>query len=151
MLTGRRAAAAGAAGAGFLCLALAGPPGAVAAAPAAASRPASLGPRAAVQLVKDTASAWEITRGSGVTVAVLGSGVDAHAVGLEGKVVTGRGYVNLPYPPPVSGTAIASAIAGSGPTGTSPVGPIGRAPQARILSIRIYPEPGIPGAIAWDN
>lgn len=150
MLTGRRAAAVGAAGAAFGCLALAGASGAVAA-PAAPSRAASLGPRAAVQLVKDTAGAWEITRGSGVTVAVLGSGVDAHAVGLQGKVVTGRGYVNLPYPPPVSGTAIASAIAGSGPTGTSPVGPIGRAPQARILSIRIYPEPSIPGAIAWDT
>ena len=150
MLTGRRAAAAAAAGAAFLCLALAAAPGA-AATPAARSRPASLGPRAAAQLVRDTSSAWEITRGSGVTVAVLGSGVDPHAVGLAGKVVAGHNYVNLPYPPPVSGTIVASAIAGSGPTGTSPVGTIGRAPQARILGIRIYPEPTIPGAIAWDN
>jgi Subtilase family len=119
--------------------------------PARAARPAARRPRRAAQLVKDTAGAWEITRGSGVTVAVLGSGVDPHAVGLAGKVVIGHDYVRLPYPPPVSGTVIASAIAGSGPTGTSPVGPIGRAPQARILSIRIYPEPTIPGAIAWDN
>jgi hypothetical protein len=150
MLTRRRAAAAGAAGAALLCLALAAAPGA-AATPAARSRPASLGPRAAVQLVRDTLSAWEITRGSGVTVAVLGSGVDPHVLGLAGKVMTGHNYVPLPYPPPVSGTIIASAIAGSGPTGTSPVGTIGRAPQARILGIRIYPEPSIPGAIAWDN
>lgn len=151
MLTGRRATVTvGVAGAAFGCLALAVAPGAVAA-PAVRSRPASLGPRAAVQLVRDTVSAWEITRGSGVTVAVLGSGVDPHVVGLAGKVVTGHNYVSLPYPAPVSGTVIASAIAGSGPTGTSPVGTIGRAPQARILSIRIYPEPTIPGAIAWDN
>lgn len=150
MLTGRRAAVGVGAAVVAFGLALAAAPGAVAA-PAARSRPASLGPRAAVQLVRDTVSAWEITRGSGVTVAVLGSGVDPHVVGLVGKVVTGRNYVSLPYPPPVSGTIIASAIAGSGPTGTSPVGTIGRAPQARILSIRIYPEPTIPGAIAWDN
>src|SRR5258708_36002308 len=114
MLTGRRGAAAGAAGAVFGCLALAGAPGAVAA-PAAPSRPASLGPRAAVQLVKDTAGAWQITRGSGVTVAVLGSGVDAQAVGLQGKGVTVRGYGHPPDPPPGSTTSPAPAAATSGP------------------------------------
>ncbi|HEX3925256.1 MAG TPA: S8 family serine peptidase [Streptosporangiaceae bacterium] len=112
---------------------------------------ASFGPGAAAQLIKDTANAWKITQGSGVTVAVLSTGVDANAVGLAGKVRTGHDYVPLPYPAPLYGTLIASAIAGAGPTSASPVGPIGRAPQAKILSIRILADGTVPGGTAYDR
>ncbi len=115
------------------------------------SQPASFGPAATVQLVKDTANAWKITQGSGVTVAVLSTGVDPSAVGLAGKVRTGHNYVNRSNSGPVDGTILASAIAGSGPTSASPIGPIGRAPAAKILSIRIWPDANEPGATAFYN
>ncbi len=148
MLTLRRAAAASAAT--VLLLAAASAPGALAATKSR-SRPASPGPGAASQLLKDIANAWKITQGSGVTVAVLGSGVDPNATGLAGKVITGHDYVDLPYPPALNGTLIASAIASSGPTSASPTGPIGRAPQAKILSIRIFPDANVPGGAAWNE
>jgi hypothetical protein len=118
---------------------------------AAARGPASFGPAAATQLIKDTAGAWKITQGSGVTVAVLSTGVDPNAVGLAGKVRTGHDYVPLPYPTPIDGTVIASAIAGAGPTSASPIGPIGRAPQAKILSIRVFADSSVPGSTAYDD
>jgi hypothetical protein len=161
-LTSRRVAGCSAAVAAILVLAAAAAPG-VTAAPAASLRPAAaagsstssrlaaFGPGAAVQLVKDTASAWKITQGSGVTVAVLSTGVDPNAVGLAGKVRTGHDYVPLPYPTPLDGTLIASAIAGAGPTSASPIGPIGRAPQAKILSIRVLADSSVPGGIAYDD
>jgi hypothetical protein len=161
MLTFRLLAASAAAGvaAAVLLLAAPGAPGALAApgapgglaAPGSRSQPASPGPAATSQLLRDVQNAWKITQGSGVTVAVLSTGVDPSAVGLAGKVMTGHDYVNLPFPAPLDGTLIASAVAGSGPTGTSPIGPIGRAPQARILSIRIWPDAAVPGATAWDK
>ncbi len=147
MLT-RRVIAACAACAAAAIGAAAGGAGA-AAATGAHSRPGSFGPGATAQLIRDTANAWKITQGSGVTVAVLSSGVDPNAIGLAGKVVTGHDHVDLPYPAPLDGTLIASAIASSGPTSASPVGPIGRAPRAKILSIRIYPDSTVPGAAAW--
>jgi subtilisin family serine protease len=85
-----------------------------------------------------------ISQGNGVTVAVLSTGVDPNAVGLQGKVTIGHDYVSLPYPDPTSGTIIASAIAGSGPTGGSPIGPIGRAPQAKIPGKHHSRGPGVP-------
>lgn len=121
------------------------------AAAVAGLRPAEFGPGAAAQLVQDVARAWKITQGSGVTVAVLSTGVDPNAVGLAGKVRTGHDYVPLPYPTPLNGTVIASAIAGAGPTSASPIGPVGRAPQAKILSIRVFADTSVPGGTAYDD
>jgi hypothetical protein len=135
MLTLRRTAVCCAAGAAFV----------LAAGPAAAG---SFGPGAAAQLNQEMASAWKISRGSGVTVAVLSTGVDPDVPGLQGKVSVGHDYVSLPYPAPVSGTLIASAIAGSSVASSSQTG---RAPQAKILSIRVAPDSTIPGAQAYLN
>jgi len=83
MLT-RRVIAACAACAAAAIGAAAGGAGA-AAATGAHSRPGSFGPGATAQLIRDTANAWKITQGSGVTVAVLSSGVDPNAIGLAGS------------------------------------------------------------------
>lgn len=150
MLTLRRLRACCAAVMAVLPGAALGAPGALAAAGTPAS-PQAFGPAATVQLLKDTLSAWNISQGKGVTVAVLSTGVDPNAVGLQGKVTTGHDYVPLPYPAPTDGTVLASAIAGSGPTAGNALGPLGRAPQAKILSIRVWPNQGVPGAQKWIN
>jgi subtilisin family serine protease len=108
---------------------------AVPAAPAApTSRPL------AQQLADDFQAAWEITRGRGVTVGVLSSGVDASVPTLAGAVTRGPDYVRLGTPHDVVGTLMASMIAGSGPTADSPFGIRGLAPAVHILSVRVYPD-----------
>jgi hypothetical protein len=150
MLRLRRLGAGCAAGAATALAAALGAPGALAAATAPAGPP-SFSASDTAQLLVETAKAWTISQGSGVTVAVLSTGVDPNAVGLQGKVTVGGNYVNLPFPEPVSGTILASAIAGSGSTGGSVIGPVGRAPQAKILSIRVWPDSNVPGAQAYFN
>ena len=80
--------------------------------------------------------AWQITRGQGVTVALLSTAVDP-VTGLAGKVIKGPDYAPLAGASTVDGTILASMIAGSGPTGTDPFGTIGRAPGAKILAVKI--------------
>jgi hypothetical protein len=91
---------------------------------------------AKARLSRELSQAWQITRGQGVTIAVLSTAVDAVS-GLAGKVTQGPDYAPLAGAPAIDGTILASLIAGSGPTGTDPFGPIGRAPGARILAERI--------------
>lgn len=150
MLTRRRVCAACALGAAFLTCAAVTAPSASAARSTTATA-VSFGPGAGTRLANDMLNAWKISQGSGVTVAVLSTGVDPSVTGLAGKVVTGPDYVSLPFPAPLEGTLLASAIAGSGPTSASPIAPIGRAPQAKILSIRIAPDANVPGAAAWSK
>ena len=64
-------------------------------------------------------AAWQLSRGRGVTVAVLDTGVDATAADLAGSVTTGPDYTlgaDPPgyQPPHLHGTFIASLIAGQG-------------------------------------
>jgi len=89
-------------------------------------------------------AAWELTQGSGVTVAVLDSGVDPYVSDLTGSVVTGPDYtgVDTRSADPnwgVHGTWMASLIAGHGHDGGVD-GITGIAPQAQILSIRVIPD-----------
>jgi len=99
---------------------------------------------------------WPFSVGSGVTVAVLDSGVDATHLQLQGKVLPGIGYV--PDAPGVGsidcvpfGTAVASIIAAE-PFGG--IGFAGLAPRATILPVRVservHTNPGqeaLPGAV----
>src|SRR5262249_17225011 len=91
---------------------------------AAAPRPrksaSSMPRRAGVQLVKDLRRAWQITKGQGVTVAIIGGHVDPAAPGLAGKVITGRGFGNYRRAARYDSTVIASAVAGSGPSQQNP-------------------------------
>ena len=89
-------------------------------------------------------AAWSVTRGAGVTVAVIDSGVNPDISDLAGSVITGPDYTGVKTSPSsknwgVHGTWMASLIAGHGHDGGLS-GVIGTAPAARILSIRVIPD-----------
>ena len=89
--------------------------------------------------------AWLSSRGAGVKVAVLDTGVDANQPDLAGSVTTGRDYTGSgrtaggPFWG-VHGTAVASIIAGHGHGPHHADGVIGVAPEAKILSVRVTLE-----------
>jgi type VII secretion-associated serine protease mycosin len=94
--------------------------------------------------------AWDVSRGRGVTVAVLDSGVDSAQQDLVGSVTTGPDYTQGANPPGVApkrlhGTNMASIIAGHGHGPGGGDGIIGVAPEARVLSIRVILENDEPG------
>jgi type VII secretion-associated serine protease mycosin len=104
----------------------------------------------------DVPAAWLASRGKGVTVAVLDTGVDATVPDLAGQVTPGPDYaagVDPPgYRPPRShGTYIASLIAGHGRGPGDTMGVVGVAPQARILSVRVIPDDTEPGFAAYNE
>lgn len=114
-----------------------------------ASRPA-IPASAASRLVHEMLSAWQITRGQGVTIAVLSTPVD-RVSGLSGKLTIGPDYAPLAGASTVDGTVLASLIAGSGPTTTNPLGTIGLAPGARILAETIVDYRSGPKAGKYQN
>ena len=138
MLNGRGLVAAVVAAAAVL---LAAP----AAAGATVTAPAG-GPNAHDQLVSDFRAAQQVTRGKGVTVAVLSSGVWPQSAVLQGAVTTGPDYVGFGNSMPVLGTLAAGIIAGQDATFTDPVGVIGLAAGAHILAVRVIPDGSEPGA-----
>ncbi|PZG14873.1 type VII secretion-associated serine protease mycosin [Micromonospora craterilacus] len=81
--------------------------------------------------------AWQLSRGAGVVVAVLDSGVSATATGLTGAVLPGRDVVSgggARADCLGRGTAMAGIVAGRDrPGGTV----FGMAPEATILPIRV--------------
>jgi hypothetical protein len=62
-----------------------------AAAPAALPAGAGFGAAASGQLVRELRGAWRITRGRGVTVAIVAQGVDPAVAGFGGQVTSGPG------------------------------------------------------------
>jgi type VII secretion-associated serine protease mycosin len=94
-------------------------------------------------------SAWAVTQGQGVTVAVIDSGVNPSVSDLAGSVISGPDLSGVDTPPSsaswgVHGTWMASLIAGHGHGGGGSSGIIGVAPQSRILSIRVVTDKGDP-------
>lgn len=89
--------------------------------------------------------AWDASRGRGVTVAVLDSGVDGTQADLAGSVVTGPDYTSgaAPsgtVPKRLHGTDMASIIAGHGHGLGNGDGMMGVAPEARVLAVRVILE-----------
>jgi type VII secretion-associated serine protease mycosin len=99
-------------------------------------------------------SAWSLSEGANVTVAVIDSGVNPDVSDLDGAVVTGSDYTDLHTSSGnphwgQHGTWMASIIAGRG-NGFGD-GIIGIAPEAKILSIRVIPDSNDPGYKKYDG
>lgn len=93
--------------------------------------------------------AWKYSRGSGVTVAVLDTGVDGHQADLSGHVIDGPDFTGRLRQPGNRywgrhGTEMASLIAGHGHGAGAASGVMGVAPDAKILSVRVTWELGDP-------
>ena len=95
----------------------------------------------------DAAAAWRAApgAGSGVTVAVLSTGVDAGHPDLTGTVTTGPDFAKTGRGPGQAywadeGTAVAALIAGHGHGAGGSAGITGIAPGARILSVQVTVE-----------
>lgn len=93
------------------------------------------------------AAADRMANGSGVTVALLDSGVMGQRVDLTGQVTTGPDYAGgIEQPGQVGwgehGTCMASIIAGHGRGGGN--GMLGAAPGAHVLSVRVIRDDDAP-------
>ncbi|GGO25857.1 type VII secretion-associated serine protease [Microbispora rosea subsp. aerata] len=104
----------------------------------------------------DVDDAWRLTRGRGVTVAVLDSGVDPNHRDLVGSVITGRDFTIGANPRGVQpvrlhGTYMASLIAGHGHGPGGADGIIGVAPEAKVLSVRVILEDEEPGFRTFNS
>ncbi|MER6949791.1 S8 family serine peptidase [Nonomuraea sp. NPDC000554] len=98
----------------------------------------------------DLPKAWRESKGTGVTVAVLDSGVDPRHRDLAGSVTVGKDFTEGANPPGVQprrlhGTYMASLIAGHGHGPGGERGVIGVAPEAKLLSVRVILEDEEPG------
>ena len=86
------------------------------------------------------AGAWEYSSGTGVTVAVIDSGVDSTHVDLQGQVLPGLDLVDPKGDGDTDlvghGTTVAAIIAGKDDAN----GVIGIAPKAKILPVRVLDQ-----------
>ena len=103
--------------------------------------------------------AWEVSKGAGVKVAVIDSGIDAKHPDLKGAVSGGYDASGSGQPDgqksvgskPEHGTLVATMLAGRGhqpaspspspspgPAGTAPDGIVGVAPEAQLMSVSTW-------------
>ncbi|MFJ7135098.1 type VII secretion-associated serine protease mycosin [Streptomyces fungicidicus] len=96
-----------------------------------------------------TEQAWQTTKGAGVIVAVLDTGVEPDHPDLDGNVLTGTDLVGFGASEgdrawARHGTAMAGIIAGHGHGPGDTEGVMGIAPEAKILPVRVILEDGDP-------
>ena len=101
-------------------------------------------------------AAWTVSRGQGVTVALLDSGVQPAVSDLAGSVTAGPDLTGLSTSPSSAGwgrhgTWMASIIAGHGHGAGGQDGIVGVAPEARILSVRVIPDQNDPGYRNYEH
>jgi type VII secretion-associated serine protease mycosin len=89
-------------------------------------------------------AAWPLSRGKGVIVAVIDSGVSTTHPKLAGQVLSGKDFLNPSYVGTCDddghGTLVAGIIAASDANDTNGVPYYGVAPDAKILPIRVLPN-----------
>lgn len=92
-----------------------------------------------IQSVNHASQVWNRgTAGKGVTVAVLGSGVDASHPDLSDHVVAFKDFVNgrtEAYDDVGQGTHVAGCIVGGGPT-------TGSMPEAKLIAVKVADSQG---------
>ncbi|MFD9907705.1 type VII secretion-associated serine protease mycosin [Streptomyces sp. NPDC059063] len=96
-----------------------------------------------------TGQAWRTTKGEGITVAVLDTGVDGAHPDLKGNVLPGKDMVGFGARRgdrtwARHGTAMAGIVAGHGHGAGRGDGVLGIAPEAKILPVRVILEDGDP-------
>ncbi|MGW1781052.1 type VII secretion-associated serine protease mycosin [Streptomyces sp. NPDC002143] len=128
--------------AGLLCCLLAA---AVALAPTSTAYADSIRAQQWALEALHTQEAWETTKGKGITVAVLDTGVEADHPDLAGNILTGKDMVGFGAKEgdrawAHHGTAMASIIAGHGHGYDNAEGVLGIAPEAKILPVRVILE-----------
>ncbi|WP_432032252.1 type VII secretion-associated serine protease mycosin [Streptomyces antibioticus] len=133
-------------GAGILCGLLAGSVALLPAAPAHAD--GIRGQQWALDALH-TQEVWQTTKGKGITVAVLDTGVEADHPDLEDNVLPGKDMVGFGAKEgdrawARHGTAMAGIIAGHGHGYADGDGVLGIAPEAKILPVRVILEDGDP-------
>ncbi|MFJ9121633.1 type VII secretion-associated serine protease mycosin [Streptomyces sp. NPDC102394] len=88
----------------------------------------------------DAEKVWKTSQGSGITVAVVDSGVQASHPDLKGQVLKGKDFTgagNADEDSDGHGTGMASLIAGHGHGADNSSGVMGLAPKVKILPVRV--------------